>query len=235
MLSNMPPLNTPEAQHRWAMFVEGNTRKCEDGRVYTEIDKNGNYISTFVSQYSDIIRENLEPGVKEAVLKLHEKGYLTFTSCQGHEGENNRYIGLLFNTKEQKQEFINNVKKLKCNVYWYDNVINSVERPAKKCPWYAKGAISIHIVWDDLSYIEKSRTERRQRAYTDLELTKFWNVLTCRSYQHYEAIILSFGYRMVERNLLEFAWKHYFYNYNKVSNAYEDFCSKINELPEYLA
>ena len=60
-------------------------------------------------------------------------------------------------------------------------------------------------------------------------------MLTCRSYQHYEAIIFSFGYRMVERNLLEFALKHYFYNHNKVSNAYEDFCSKINELPEYLA
>ena len=39
MLSNMPPLNTPEAQHRWAMFVEGNTHKAEDGRVYTEKER----------------------------------------------------------------------------------------------------------------------------------------------------------------------------------------------------
>jgi|TARA_R100001463_G_scaffold13745_2_gene36737 hypothetical protein len=235
MLSNYPPLNTPEAQHRWAMFVEGNPYRGEDGRTYTDIDEDGNYISTFVSQYSDIIRENLEPGVKEAVLKLHEKGYLTFTSCQGHEGENDRYIGVLFNTKEQKQEFIKNINALKCNIHWYDNVINSLERPCKEFPKYAEGAITIHVVWDDQSYHDTTRIERRKRPYTDLELTKFWNVLTCRNYSNYEAIVFSFGYRMVERNFLEFAWKHFFYNKNKVLDAYSDFCSKVDTLPEYLA
>lgn len=235
MLSNMPPLNTPEDQHRWAMFVEGNPHRGEDGRTYVRIDEDGNYISTFVSQYSDIIRENLEPGVKEAVLKLHEKGYLTFTSCQGHEDTKYRYIGVLFNTKEQKQEFIDNVNKFNCDIHWYDNVINSVERPAKPSPWYAEGAISIHVVWDDQSYLDSTQIERRKRPYTDLELTKFWNILTCRSYQNYEAIVFSFGYRMVERSLLEVAWKHFFYKEDKVTDAYNDFCKKINLLPEYLA
>jgi len=235
MLSNMPPLNTPEEQHRWAMFVEGNTHTGEDGRTYTDIDKDGNYISTFVSQYSDIIRENIEPGVKDAVLKLHEKGYLTFTSCQGHEDSKYRYIGVLFNTKEQKQEFINNVNAFNCNIHWYDNVINSIERPCKPIPNYAEGAITIHVVWDDKSYHDSTRIERRQRPYTDLELTKFWNILTCRNYSNYEAIVFSFGYRLMERNLVEVAWKHFFHNDNKVFDAYDDFCSKIDELPEYLA
>ena len=235
MLSNMPPLNTPEEQHRWAMFVEGNTHTGEDGRTYTDIDKDGNYISTFVSQYSDIIRENIEPGVKDAVLKLHEKGYLTFTSCQGHEDSKYRYIGVLFNTKEQKQEFINNVNAFNCNIHWYDNVINSIERPCKPIPNYAEGAITIHVVWDDKSYHDSTRIERRQRPYTDLELTKFWNILTCRNYSNYEAIVFSFGYRLMERNLVEVAWKHFFHNDNKVFYAYDDFCSKIDELPEYLA
>ena len=235
MLSNMPPLNTPEEQHRWAMFVEGNTHTGEDGRTYTDIDKDGNYISTFVSQYSDIIRENIEPGVKDAVLKLHEKGYLTFTSCQGHEDSKYRYIGVLFNTKEQKQEFINNVNAFNCNIHWYDNVINSIERPCRPIPNYAEGAITIHVVWDDKSYHDSTRIERRQRPYTDLELTKFWNILTCRNYSNYEAIVFSFGYRLMERNLVEVAWKHFFHNDNKVFDAYDDFCSKIDELPEYLA
>lgn len=235
MLSNMPSLNTPEDQHRWAMFVEGNPKTGEDGRTYVRQDEDGNYISTFVSQYSDIIKENLEPGVRDAVLKLHEKGYLTFTSCQGHDDSKYRYIGVLFNTKEQKQEFINSVNALNCNVHWHDNVINSVERPAKPSPWYVKAAITIHVIWDDLSYLDTTRLERRKRSYTDLELTKFWNVLTCRGYQHYEAVMFSFGYRMVERSLLEVTWKRYFYNDKKITDAYEDFYSKMDQLPEYLA
>ena len=174
-MSNRYTFETPEQVHRYAMFVEGNPF-LKDGRTYVEKDEDGNYISSFVSQYSNIIKDNLEPGVKEAVLKLNEKGYLTFTSCQGHDDSKYRYIGVLFNTVEQKRQFISEVDNLWCDIHWYDNIINSVERPAK--PNKSKGNITIHIVWDDQDYNDTTQAERRNKTYTDLELTKFWNVQT---------------------------------------------------------
>ena len=102
--SNEPQLNSAEDGHRYAMFVKGNDHLI-NGRTYCFQDEDGNYVSTFVSQYSDIIEQNLEPRVKEGVLALHAKGYLTFTSCQGHDDSKHRYIGVVFNNKEQKKEF----------------------------------------------------------------------------------------------------------------------------------
>lgn len=233
--SNEPMFETAEDGHRYAMFVKGNNYLI-DGRTYCFKDEEGNYVSTFVSQYSDIIQDNLEPGVKEAVLALHEKGYLTFTSCQGHADSKHRYIGVLFNTKEQKTKFIEEVNRLKCDTYWYDNVINSVERPCHNIPWWSEGGITLHIIWDNSeTWHNAPQQRRRNKPYTDAELTKFWNVQTCRNYQHYEAIVISFGYPMVEKNIWQRLHKYFFYSQNKVENAYDDFTQKIKWLSEYLA
>ena len=220
--------------HRYAMFVKGNDHLI-NGRTYCFKDEDGNYVSSFVSQYSDIIDDNLEPEIKDAVLGLHEKGYLTFTSCQGHDDSKHRYIGVLFNTKEQKKEFISNVDNLKCDIHWYDNVINTVERPCGAIPWWSDGGITLHIVYDDSLYEEAPQQLRRQKPYTDLDLTKFWNIQTCRNYQHYECIVLSFGYPMLEKSIWKTLKKRFFYNHYKVTSAYHQFVNKVNKLPEYLA
>lgn len=233
--SNEPDLRSPEDGHRYAMFVKGNDHLI-NGRTYVFKDEDGNYVSTFVSQYSNIIQNNLEPGVKEAVLALNERGYLTFTSCQGHDDSKHRYIGVLFNTKEQKANFIKEVNSLGCDTYWYDNVINSVERPCQNVPWWAEGGITLHIIWDNSeTWNNAPQQRRRNKPYTDLELTKFWNVQTCRNYQHYEAIVFSFGYPMVEKSFWQRLHKYFFYKQDKVETAYNDFVDKVKRLPEYLA
>jgi hypothetical protein len=228
-----PKLKTPEDGHRYAMFVKGNTYN-KNGRTYIFKDHLGQHVSTFVSQYSPIIEKNLEPGVKDAVLKLHEKGYLTFTSCQGHDDSKHRYIGIVFNTKEQKHKFMHQMRKLKCDIYWYDNVINTVERPCTPVPWYSD-AITIHIVYNDNSFANATVAERRDKPYTDEELTKFWNIQMCRNYDHYEAIVFTFGYPMVEQGLWQKIKKLFFYNHYKVTSAYYDFCNKVHLLEEYEA
>lgn len=229
-----PFLNSPEACHHYAMFVKGNDHLI-NGRTYVFKDEHGNYVSTFVSQYSDIIKKNLEPGVREAVLALHEKGYLTFTSCQGHDDSKHRYIGVVFNTQEQKQQFVDEMNSLNCDIHWYDNVINSVERPCKEVPWWSEGGITLHIIWDDNSFSKVSQMERRERPYTDEELTKFWNVQMWRNYKHYEAIVFSFAYPMVEKSIWERIHKFFFYDKEKVENAYKDFLSKVEKLSNYEA
>ena len=229
-----PLLRTPEDCHRYAMFVKGNDHLV-NGRTYVFKDEEGNYVSSFVSQYSDIIGKNLEPGVRDAVLGLHEKGYLTFTSCQGHDDSKHRYIGVVFNTLEQKNQFIKEVNKLKCDIYWYDNVINSIERPCKEIPWWSEGGITLHIVYDDNSFAKASQQDRRRKPYTDEELTKFWNIQMWRNYTHYEAIVFSFGYPLVEKSIWERVHKSFFYNHYKVTSAYYDFCNKVCKLPDYEA
>ena len=231
--SNEPQLYSAEDGHRYSMFVKGNDHLI-GGRTYCFKDEDGNYVSSFVSQYSDIIQNNLEPGVKEAVLGLHSKGYLTFTSCQGHDDSKHRYIGVVFNTKEQKAEFMKSVDKLQGDTHWYDNVINTVERPCHEVPWWSDGGITLHIVYDDSLYNGAPQQRRRQKPYTDLELTKFWNIQTCRNYQHYEAVILTFGYTM-NQSFWQTVKKHFFYNHKKVTSSYDDFVRKIKYLPEYLA
>ena len=232
--SEQPDLSTAEARHTYAMFVKGNEHVV-NGRTYCYKDEHGNYVSTFVSQYSDIIERNLEPKVRDAVLSLHDKGYLTFTSCQGHDDSKHRYIGVLFNTKKQKLDFIKAVSNLNCDIYWYDNIINSVERPCKDTPWWATGGYTVHIVYDDTLYNNAAQQTARERPYTDSDLTKFWNIQSKRNYDHYEAIVFSFGYPMVEKNIWERLMKYLFYKQDKVENAYNDFLSKVNKLPEYLS
>jgi len=226
--SSEPELRTPEDKHRYAMFVKGNDFN-KGGRTFIFRDELGQYVSTFVSQYSPIIEKNLEPGVKDAVLALHQKGYLTFTSCQGHDDSKHRYIGIVFNTLEQKKEFMFQMNMLKCDIYWYDNVINSVERPWKDVPWWSD-AIKLHIIYDDDSFAKSTVVDRRDKPYTDEELTKFWNIQMCREYEHYEAVIFTFGYPMVEKNLFQKLKKLFFYNKYKVEASYNDFLNKVNKL-----
>jgi len=232
--SNEPDIRCAEDGHRYAMFVKGNDHLI-DGRTYCFKDEDGNYVSSFVSQYSDIIENNLEPLVKDAVLGLHKQGYLTFTSCQGHDDSKHRYIGVVFNTKEQKNEFISEVNKLNCDIHWYDNTINTVERPAKEVPWWCDGGITLHIVFDDMLYHEAPQQRRRQKPYTDLELNKFWNIQTNRNYMHYECIVFSFGYSMIDKSIWNKIHKYFFYDQSKVEKAYSDFVSKVESLPCYLA
>jgi hypothetical protein len=220
-----------EDSHRYAMFVAGN-KFNRGGRTYNFIDEHGEHISSFVSQYSKIIDKNLEPLVKQGVLSLHEKGYLTFTSCQGHQRGDHRYIGVVFNTKEQKEKFINDVNNLKCDIHWYDNVINTVERPRQKVPLWST-VITLHIVFDDFTFSNSSMIDRREKPYTDQQLTKFWNIQMCRNYDHYECIIMSFGYPMLEKNIFHKIKKLLFFDYNKVSTSYMSFLDKVQNLTEY--
>lgn len=226
-----PLFRNYEDSHRYAMFVAGNKFNV-GGRTYIFRDDHGEYVSSFVSQYSKIIDKNLEPLVKEGILALHEKGYLTYTSCQGHSRTAHRYIGVVFNTKEQKQKFIADVNALNCNIYWYDNAINTAENPCKKVPGWAD-VVSLHIVYDDYTFKDSPIVDRRERPYTEEQLTKFWNIQMCRNYDHYESIIMCFGYPMLEKNLWERIKKILFFDYNRVSMSYMSFLNKVKYLDDY--
>jgi hypothetical protein len=231
--NEVKPLSiSAEERHRKAMFEIGNTRVGKDGRTFVAIDTNGEYQSCFVSQYSNIIDKNIEPKIKGVCLELHKKNYLTFGSCQGHEDSKMRWVGIVFNTVEQKNEFIKNIDELSLKIYWYDNIINSVERPRKKEPWYSDSC-KLHIVWDQSHLENASIEEKREFPYTESDLTKFWNLQMGRNYNRYESIIMCIGKRMLYNNFFEQLWKNFTYDELKINKITAELEEKIKTIPAY--
>jgi len=224
---------TPEEKHKRAMFEIGNTKTGTDGRTYLYKDDHGRYVSSYVSQYSNIIDDNIEPKIRETCKRLHDKGYLTFGSCQGHSNSKLRWIGLVFNDQEQKQKFIDTVDSFGLDIYWYDNHINTVERPKKPEPWYWDG-INVHIVWNS-SHLEKASVlDQMDKPYTEKNLTDFWNIQMCRNYDRYESVVMAFGFCTWNKSFFE-RLKHAFtFNWKHVDFTTKQFNSKISKLDTYI-
>lgn len=220
-------------RHYKAMYEIGNTKIGQDGRTYVKIDERGEYQSCFVSQYSKIIDKNLEPGVKKLCQALHQKGYLTFGSCQGHPNLKLRWVGLVFNTVEQKQQFIDAVDLLGLDIFWYDHHINTVERPSKKLPWYVDG-IELHIVWNNTAFEDQSIDTTRELPYTDKELTQFWNLQMCRNYDHYESVILTIGRPVIAKNCFDQLWTYLTYDLDQIDKVTKQLEQAIDLLPDYI-
>lgn len=231
--SEVKPVSmSAEQRHRRAMFEIGNTRFGKDGRTFVSIDRNGEYQSCFVSQYSGIIEKNIEPKVRGICLELHKKNYLTFGSCQGHEDTKIRWIGLVFNTLDQKLDFIKNIDDLGLEIYWYDNHINSIERPKKKEPWYSDSC-KLHIVWDQPHLEDSSIDEKREFPYSESDLTKFWNVQMSRKYGRYESVIMCIGKKMFYESWIKQLWKDFIYDEKKIDHISKILEEKIKTIPYY--
>jgi hypothetical protein len=218
--------------HRKAMFEIGNTYTSSDGRTYVSIDQNGEYQSCFVSQYSNIIDTNIEPKIRGVCKALHKRGYLTFGSCQGHEDSKLRWVGVVFNTSDQKQKFIYEINAFDLDIHFYDNHINSKQRPKKSEPWFSD-SVTLHIVWNQPSLENCSIDEKRNYPYTDAELTKFWNIQMGRCYTHYESVIFTIGRQMVYDNW----WKDFIirwrYDVSYIDSITKTLEEKIYSLPYY--
>jgi hypothetical protein len=79
-------------------------RRWADGRIY-HLDSNGNYASHSVSPYSKSFLDNIEDKIKDLVLALKSKGYLTISSCEGHSIYFKRYVTVIFPDKESATQF----------------------------------------------------------------------------------------------------------------------------------
>lgn len=79
-------------------------KKWPDGRIYG-LDKDGNYVSHSVTPYAKSFLDNIEDGIKPLVIALRDKGYLSFSSCEGHCLWDRRFVMLVFPSKEAALEF----------------------------------------------------------------------------------------------------------------------------------
>lgn len=79
-----------------------------DGRIF--VDDDG--IAQTVSPYSEDFYENIEDEIKPLVSALIKKGYLTYSSCAGHQAVKRRFVAVAFPDRISCIEFIGNLKGL---------------------------------------------------------------------------------------------------------------------------
>ena len=220
-----------EEQVRNQLFYQGNRRKGKDGRTYNYIDDKGEYISNYVSQYSSIIHNNIEPKIRPLVLGLHDRGYLTFASCQGHKGDQKRrWVGLAFSGLDQKNLFIASINDLRLPVYFYNNHINSRQQRRDEDRWFQDG-LQMHIPWQQTGFEQLENI--RQGTYSNDDMTKFWNIMFQRNYKEYESTIMSVGYPIVRST----AWKTFkqnlMFDWDYVDKITDMLTDKISNLSYY--
>ena len=87
--------NTPE-EFIYYMTHKVNNTLHKNGRIYMKIDDNGNLFANSVSPYSEQFLSNIEEKIKPLVTALHNKRYLTYSSCEGHGLSYRRYVGIAF-------------------------------------------------------------------------------------------------------------------------------------------
>ena len=218
-------------QVRNQLFYQSNRRKGKDGRTYTYIDNKGEYISNYVSQYSNIIENNIEPKIRDLVLALHDRGYLTWGSCQGHKPDHKRrWIGLAFNTGEAKASFTQQINDLNLPVYFYNNHLNTREQQRTEDKWFQDGLQS-HIPWQQHNY--KQLDNIRQATYSNDDITSFFNIMFQRNYKEYHSTILSIGYPIVRSTVLKTLKQNMFFDWKYLDKVTDMLTDKISNLSYY--
>ena len=87
----------------------------KDGRIYFK-DELGNYLAVTVSPLNPKFKTQIEHGVWPVVNALVKKGYLTVSSCEGHDGSD-YYVKIVFDTEVSAQQFIDQFPKIKGLVF----------------------------------------------------------------------------------------------------------------------
>lgn len=192
-LKEMPVLRAEsiefEDKLKRQMFFGSISKRGLDGRTYNYIDKNGEYVSSFLSPYNSNILDNIEPKIKNLISVLLNKGYLTAGSCQGHtvgkDKSLTRWVMISFISIEERDQFIKQVDSFNLPIYWYFNFLNTKKNPKKKETREGK-VMSINFK----NYTYKSIDEARYSGYTDDDLTAYWNIMFARKYTQYYPVMM---------------------------------------------
>lgn len=224
-----PRFSSMEEVHKDSLYNHYNTRKGQDGRTYTKIDKDGNYISHYVSPYAKKFWSgmNVEPKIESVVRALWEKGYLTFTSCQGHKGSPMRYVGITFVNDEERDKFIKKMSHLP--VTWHYNCINPIDDPLEHDDgnW-------MRMQWDQEDTSTKTQSDFTEKRYTKQQLTDFWNIMFSRGYKQYSPVVMCIACNMNPKHELDYYWwkLRYIFSKDKATKRIAAFID--NHVDQYL-
>lgn len=206
--------NTPE-EFIYYMTHKVNNKLHNNGRIYMKIDDNGNLFANSVSPYSEQFLLNIEEKIKPLVTALHNKRYLTYSSCEGHGLSYRRYVGIAFADESERtyvENFIEKQKIFGVKTKIYDSVINQHVSVGKNSPQY------------------NEKFNNQLNPVSPEEEANTFNIQFHRNYERYyflEIIILeeipydkSFWKRPIYFTLLKFLKKyHWDKKTQKITNA----------------
>lgn len=202
-----------------SFFNSTNKLRGADGRTYEYIDEDGNYVSRRVSPYSVHIFDNLEPLVKDLVLKLIEKGYLTTDSCQGHSDRKYSFVNVAFNSEKQMNDFINFFKLFNSNIKYK---IIDLKNPKSN---------GFRFVYNQQKFNHKKLKVKdyTNLTYTYKEAIMYFNTMFMRNYSDYYLvqIILTDGRKILDP--INYITYHFFRK-QRINNILKHI---ENNLPNY--
>lgn len=191
-----------EELHRYSLFEKHIKFRGADGRTFDYVDEKGKYISHYVSQFSSIINDNLEPGVAVLVRLLHLKGYLTMGSCQGHEDSPFRWVSLAFPERSQLDDFMKMVDKFELPITWYENFLNFRE----KNKTFDDNSYQVSFTWNQYNPISRSLESLREQGYSEDELTIYLNIMYSRDHKKYHLVKMVIASKMGDKSFFD-SWK----------------------------
>jgi|688.fasta_scaffold853215_1 hypothetical protein len=122
-------------------------RKWPNGKIHS-LSKNGEYVSHSVTPYAKDFLDNIEDGIKPLVIALKDKGYLSISSCEGHNLWDRRFVVLIFPSKKEAISFQNKMPfnvtseikhhteflNTRLSVDGYGQILNAEKKEFKKDP-----------------------------------------------------------------------------------------------------
>lgn len=206
-----------------------NNNKHSNGRIYMQIDKDGNLFAHSVSPYSKTFNDNVENGVKDLISILRKKRYLTYSSCEGHGNSYRRYVGLAFADEESRDIVANYILNLKIKGI-FTKKFNTVSNQNSSISNNTKINYETKINPMDLTGDELIYHKEKEAQY--------FNISFHRSYENYcflEIVILEEIYpKMFWKEPFKFLWLYFMKKYKwdalttKLNKALED-----NKFPKY--
>lgn len=94
-------------QDKKVKLQSGNYRH-PDGRIF----ESGDGSAITVSPYAIDFWDNIEEEIKPLIQALCKKGYLTYSSCAGHQAVKRRFVAVAFPSKELARKFVYDIKQL---------------------------------------------------------------------------------------------------------------------------
>ena len=88
----------------------------KNGRVNATVAGN-NWVGVSVSPYMKDFKYQVDPGIWPLVEILNKKGYLTCSSCEGHDWMEESFVVVCFGSKESRDAFAEQVVKAKLPQY----------------------------------------------------------------------------------------------------------------------
>lgn len=150
-------LQYPQGSPGWNYAHKYVNPRQKDGRINSGYDKHGNLVAITVSPFSATFWDNIEDGVRPLIKAFVGKGYMPFSSCEGHGDFSSRFVYLAFGSEDKREK---------------------AERLIRKHLWFVPG-----IIIDRTSMPHNIQTnddgslERLSKAKLDMQSVRSFNTV----------------------------------------------------------